>query len=86
VLYAGATGEYYGVQGLTWRSPPILDNPDGTRVVGGRRLRLYYDGRHLRLVAFKTKRAVYWVTNTLSDSISNAQLIGIAASLTRLKQ
>jgi polyisoprenyl-teichoic acid--peptidoglycan teichoic acid transferase len=86
VLFAGATGEYYGVQGMTWRSPPILDSPDSTRVVNGRRLRLYYDGRHLRLVAWRTRRAVYWVTNTLSESISNEQLIGIAAGLGRLRQ
>jgi polyisoprenyl-teichoic acid--peptidoglycan teichoic acid transferase len=86
VLFAGADGEYYGVQGMTWKSPPILDNPDRTRVVNGRRLRLYFDGHHLRLVAFKTRHAVYWVTNTLSDSISNQQLIGIAASLQSLKR
>jgi LCP family protein required for cell wall assembly len=86
VLYAGATGEYYGVQGMTWRSPPILDNPDATRVVNRRRLRLYFDGHHLRLVAFRTPHGVYWVTNTLSQSISNQQLIGIAASMTRLRQ
>jgi polyisoprenyl-teichoic acid--peptidoglycan teichoic acid transferase len=86
VLFAGAAGEYYGVQGMTWRSPPILDNPDAVRTMSGRRLRLYYDGHHLRLVAWKTRRAVYWVTNTLSDKLSNAQLTGIAASLARLKQ
>ena len=27
-LYAGAYGEYYGVQGMSWRFPPILDDPD----------------------------------------------------------
>ena len=27
---------------------------------------LYYDGSHLRLVAWRTKKAVYWVTNTLT--------------------
>ena len=27
VVYAGDIGQYYGVQGTTWRSPPILDNP-----------------------------------------------------------
>jgi polyisoprenyl-teichoic acid--peptidoglycan teichoic acid transferase len=86
VLFAGATGEYYGVQGTTWRSPPILDNPDATRVVNGRHLRLYYDGHHLRLVAFRSRRAAYWVTNTLSQSISNQQLIAIAAGLKHLKQ
>jgi polyisoprenyl-teichoic acid--peptidoglycan teichoic acid transferase len=85
VLYAGAYGEYYGMQGMTWRYPPILDDPDGSRTVGGRKLHLYYDGSHLRLVAWRTKRAVYWVTNTLSQSIPNDRLIAIASSARRLK-
>jgi LCP family protein required for cell wall assembly len=86
VLYAGAYGEYYGVQGMTWKDPPVLDDPDATRRVGGRRLRLYYDGSHLRLVAWRTGNAVYWVTNTLTQSIPNSRLIAIAGSLKRLKQ
>jgi hypothetical protein len=86
VLYAGAYGEYYGVQGMTWKAPPVLDDPDRTRTVGGRRLQLYYDGAHLRLVAWRTPKAVYWVTNTLTQSIPNSRLIAIAGSLRRLKQ
>jgi LCP family protein required for cell wall assembly len=86
VLYAGAYGEYYGVQGMTWRDAPILDDPDATRKVNGRKLQLYYDGSHLRLVAWRTPNAVYWVTNTLSQSIPNSRLIAIAGSLHRLKQ
>ena len=46
----------------------------------GRKLRLYYDGRRLRLVAWKTKRGVYWVSNTLTQSIGEAQMLEIAAS------
>jgi LCP family protein required for cell wall assembly len=84
-LYAGAYGEYYGVQGLSWRYPPILDDPDRVREVGGRKLMLYYDGSHLRLVAWRTQKAVYWVTNTLTMSIPNSRLIAIAGSLRRLK-
>jgi LCP family protein required for cell wall assembly len=86
VLYAGAFGEYYGVQGMTWRQPPILDDPDGFRVINGRRLMLFYDGHHLRLVAWRHGRAVYWVTNTLTQSIPNNQLLAIAGSLTHLRQ
>jgi hypothetical protein len=85
VLNAGSFSEYYGIQGLAWQNPPILDDPDRTRTVDGRRLQLYYDGQHLRLVAWKTKKAVYWVTNTLTMSIPNNRLIAIAASLRRLK-
>jgi hypothetical protein len=85
VLYGGAYGEYYGVQGTAWRYPPILDNPDGVKRVGGRRLLLYYDGAHLRLVGWRTRKAVYWVTNTLDQALSNRQLIAIAASLRRIR-
>jgi LCP family protein required for cell wall assembly len=86
VLYAGAYGEYYGVQGTTWKDPPMLDDADDTRKVNGRKLQLYYDGSHLRLVAWRTPKAVYWVTNTLTQSIANSRLIAIAGSLKRLNQ
>jgi hypothetical protein len=86
VLRAPGIGEYYGVQGLTWKAPPILDNPDRTIRRDGRKLRLYYDGKRLRLVAWKTNKAVYWVSNTLTDSIGSPQMLEIASSLTRLRQ
>ena len=86
VVSKGLAGEYYGVQGMTWKDPPILDNPDGTVSSRGRRLQLYYDGRRLRLVAWKTRKAVYWISNTLSQSLNKRQMLAIAESLTRLKQ
>ncbi len=84
-LNAGSWSEYYGIQGTTWRSPPILDDPDRVREVDGRKLELFYDGSHLRLVAWRTSKAAYWVTNTLTLSIPNSRLIAIAGSLKRLK-
>jgi LCP family protein required for cell wall assembly len=86
VVSKGLAGEYYGVQGMTWKDPPILDNPDETRMSNGRRYQLYYDGRRLRLVAWKTRRAVYWISNTLSQSLNQRQMLAIVDSLTRLKQ
>jgi polyisoprenyl-teichoic acid--peptidoglycan teichoic acid transferase len=86
VISKGLIGEYYGVQGTTWKDPPILDGPDETRTVNGRRLLLFRDGKRLRLVAWKTRRAAYWVSNTLSQSLNRRQMLAIAGSLTRLKQ
>ena len=86
VLRAPGVGEFYGVQGMTWKAPPILDDHDRTITRRGRKLRLYYDGRRLRLVAWKTRRAVYWVSNTLTQSIGEDQMIEMASSLKRLKQ
>ena len=76
-------GQYYGVQGTTWIDAPILADPSETRVVDGRKLELFYDGRRLRLVALRTRSAVYWVANTLSSTLSNAQMLDLAASLRR---
>ena len=76
-------GEYYGVQGTTWLDPPILNKPNGTRVVGGRKLLLYSNGGKLSLVAWRTRSAVYWISNTLTDTLSTGQMVAIAASLKR---
>jgi LCP family protein required for cell wall assembly len=81
-------GEYYGIQGTTWLKPPILRNPSEERVIRGRTFRLYFEGKRLGLVAWETgkgrKRAVYWISNTLSRSLSTKQMLAIASSLKKL--
>jgi LCP family protein required for cell wall assembly len=84
VLYAGQLGQYYGVQGTTWKHPPILDNPADERIIGGRRFRRYFEGKKIRLIAWETPQAVYWVSNTLSQKLTNRQMMEIARSLQRI--
>ena len=86
VIAAGAPGEYYGVEGTTWKSPPFLAQPDRVIQQNGRKLLLFYDGPELRAVGWRTPKAAYWVSNTIDHGISNARMIAIAASLTHLKQ
>jgi polyisoprenyl-teichoic acid--peptidoglycan teichoic acid transferase len=74
-------GEYYGVQGTDWTDPPILASPDEQRRLGHRTFELYYDGHHLRRVALQTDKGAWWVTNTLTLSLTNAQMLAIARSL-----
>jgi LCP family protein required for cell wall assembly len=84
VIQAPGFGQYYGIQGTSWKAPPILDNPDEHQRMRGRDYELFYDGRALRLVAWETPRAVYWVSNTLTEGLSNKQMLGIARSLDRI--
>jgi hypothetical protein len=77
-------GSYYGIQGTDWKTPPLLDEPTSSLTVHGRRLQLFKSGNRLRYVAWKRKNAVYWVSNSLTLSLSNAQMLGIAGSLTHL--
>ena len=81
VFSTGRAGEYYGVQGTSWRTPPILLHPDRVRTVRGRRLLTFSDGGRLRLVGWRTESGAYWVSNTLTRTLSNREMLGIAASL-----
>ena len=83
VAFEGSIGQYYGVEGTTWMSPPILDDPSERRRMGGRTYELFYDGHRLRIVAWRTPRAVYWVSNTLMRTLTNRQMLAIARSLKR---
>jgi polyisoprenyl-teichoic acid--peptidoglycan teichoic acid transferase len=78
VFSNGLLGQYYDVQGSSWTTPPLLDSPTQSVVVGGRTYYLYYTGQHLQVVAWYEHRAVYWIHNSLLDSVDNAELLAIA--------
>ena len=75
-------GAYYGVQGTTWRSPPLLAHPSAVKRVAGRRLELFRSGKRLRFVAWRTRAGVYWISNTLTMKLRDDQMLALAASLT----
>jgi LCP family protein required for cell wall assembly len=78
-----ANGEYYGLQGTTWKNPPILADPTETRKIGGRSYDLFFAGDRLRLVAWRTPKAAYWVSNTLLQTLTKRQMMAIARSARR---
>jgi polyisoprenyl-teichoic acid--peptidoglycan teichoic acid transferase len=77
VISSGRIGEYYGIQGTTWQNPPILNGPHENREVGGRKVQVFYDGPRVRLVAWKTRDAVYWVSNTLLQRLSLEEMLAV---------
>jgi polyisoprenyl-teichoic acid--peptidoglycan teichoic acid transferase len=79
------TGNYFTVQGTTWKNPPILANPTATKFVDGKWLYEYSQGGKLADVAWKTNTAVYWISNTIQNSIPNGQMVAMAASFARAK-
>jgi LCP family protein required for cell wall assembly len=78
VFQAGGPGQYYDVQGTTWTTAPLLDNPDQTIKVGSRTYYLDYEGQHLETVAWYEHGAAYWVRNSLTDALGNGELLAIA--------
>jgi LCP family protein required for cell wall assembly len=84
-----ATGEYATVQGTAWpgaghqAGPPILRSPSGYKIVNHKLLYLYSQAGHLTVVAWRSSRGVYWISNTLQNNIPNPQMVAMAASFTR---
>ena len=78
-------GQFWGIQGTSWKNPPLLDGPTATKTLkGGRKLLLFGDGKRLRFVGFKTSKGSYWVSNTLSEDLDNRTMVAMAASLVPL--
>ncbi len=75
---------YYGVSGTNWEDPPILKNPSEYRTIDGREYMLYWEQDRLRLVGWQTSKGSYWVNNTLTHSLSEEAMLGIATSAREL--
>ncbi len=84
VIKKGLIGEYYGIQGTTWKDPPALRDASETRQVGRREYELHFDGDRLRMVAWRTNRGVYWLQNTLLQTLTEQQMMAIATSMRTL--
>jgi LCP family protein required for cell wall assembly len=72
-------GGYYDFQGTDWLNPPLFAHAH-TQVINGRPYRLVNDGSHIHVVGWRVGRTLYWVTNTLLEELSNAQMLAIARS------
>jgi hypothetical protein len=76
-------GAYWGIEETHFTDAPILQSPNATRILNGRRWQYYYDGGHIHMIATidNVHHVAYWVQNTLLDELSNADMIAIASSL-----
>jgi polyisoprenyl-teichoic acid--peptidoglycan teichoic acid transferase len=73
--------QYFGIQGIQgWEDPPILDNPTETRTIDGREYEIYVDGDRVKLIAWHRGSNTYWVSNTLLQTLTNDQMVGLARS------
>jgi polyisoprenyl-teichoic acid--peptidoglycan teichoic acid transferase len=75
-----SAGEYYGVEGMNWLNPPLFANPTATETIGGRNYLFVNDGADVQYLGWRQDGVLYWVSNTLNDSLSATQMLDIAQS------
>ena len=64
----------------TWSDPPILGDPSTTITRGGRSFDVYTAAGRIHQIAWRVGGTRAWLTNTLRDTLTNAQMIALAAS------
>jgi LCP family protein required for cell wall assembly len=80
------TYKYWQIEESTWNSAPILQNPSFTITHRGQKFLVYTSGGAVQMVALRTPRATYWVSNTILNELSNSTMIAIAESLRPLRR
>ena len=78
VVDEGELGQYYDIEGSTWTDPPVLSDPSQTIRIGARTYSLFYDGEHLKTVAWREGGGTYWIENTLTYNLSPEAMVTIA--------
>jgi len=72
-------GGYYDLEGTDWLNPPLFAHAR-TQTIGGRSYLLVDDGSRLHVIGWRSGGALYWLTNTLLEELSNPQMIALAQS------
>jgi LCP family protein required for cell wall assembly len=75
----GAVGSYYGIEGMSWTNPPLFDHADTVSRYGRKYLYVNTGGK-VQDVGWIAHNALYWVSNTIFDSLSNRQMFALAES------
>jgi LCP family protein required for cell wall assembly len=78
--YDNQAGLYYGIEGMDWTDPPLFANPTATATIDGRTYMFIDDGSHFHDIGWRVGGELYWVSNTLLEHLSNAQMLALAES------
>jgi polyisoprenyl-teichoic acid--peptidoglycan teichoic acid transferase len=77
-------GGYYDVEGIDWVSIPLFSHARAQKI-GGRSYLLVDDGSHIHDIGWRSGKAIYFVSNTLLEDLSNPQMIALAQATRPLR-
>ncbi|MHB8531193.1 MAG: LCP family protein [Solirubrobacteraceae bacterium] len=84
VFRENTLGGYYDLEGTDWLNPPLFAHAR-KQTIGGRSYMMIDDGSHIHVLGWREANVLYWVTNTLLEDLTNAQMLAIAKSAQPLK-
>ncbi len=79
VWQQNSIGGYYDFEGTDWLGPPLFAH-DRSQMIDGVTYKFVNDGSHIHVIGWISGNVLYWLTNTLLEELSNAQMFAIAKS------
>ncbi len=77
-------GGYYDVEGTDWAKIPLFAHAR-SETIDGRSYMIVDDGSHIHDIGWRSRKIVYFISNTLLEDLSNAQMIALARATQPLK-
>lgn len=84
VVAENEVGNNWGIMETTLTDAPLLENPTVQRDISGKKYRFYYAADKLRYLAWQDGEVVFWITNSLQNSLSEETMIKLALSFTKV--
>ena len=75
----GNAASYYGIEGMNWTNPPLFAHADHLRVNGVNYLYVNTGGK-VQDVGWIAHGALYWISNTIFQDLTNDQMFALAES------
>lgn len=73
-------GEPWGIMQTTFTGAPLLQAPSTERDIDGRKYKLFFAGDRLKYISWQDGETVYWLSNTLKNTMSEETMVQLAAS------
>ena len=72
--------------GTSWHDPPILDSPRRSATINGRQVPAFLQRRSPEAGRLEApKRASYWISNTLLQTVTANEMLAVARSLSQVR-
>ena len=81
LVFHTADNGFWDVEETDWTGAPILADKSFRHDLDGREFDLYYAGPNLHMIVLNANGATYWITNTLTNELSNETMLAIAKGL-----
>lgn len=80
IVCENEAGNSWGIMETTFTTAPLLEKPMLEKEINGKNYRFFYAGENLRYLAWQDGEAVYWITNTLQNSLTEDVMVKLALS------